>query len=117
MRDFGRFGVCILAVVRHCTKGKPVEVVGRSTARRRAALSTALGAALGALTMWAALPLIEAPRIPAIAVVPQLFKVGEYLCWKNEGLRRVEIVMPVNDRYTFVCGNGARFEDTFARIK
>lgn len=96
---------------------KAIEVVDRATAHKRSAQSSALGAVLGVLAMWAASPLIEAPRVPALAVAPQLFKVGDHLCNRNEGLRRIEVTLPANDRYTFVCGNGARFEDTFARIK
>lgn len=94
-----------------------VCVITKSAERWRAARASTLGGALGALILWSALPLVDAPRVPALAVAPQLFKVGEHLCQKNEELRRIEITMPVNDRYTFICGNGARFEDTFARIK
>lgn len=99
---------------------KEFEVVHVATARKRAAVTAGLGAVLGAIlavTIYQAFNAIVTPRVPAMAVSPMLFQVGEHLCKQNDGLLRVEIVMPVNDRYTFVCNNGARFEDTVARIR
>lgn len=98
-------------------KLREVEVIEHGTSRWRAVRASTLGSVLGALLLWLALPLVESPHVPALAIAPQLFTVGEYLCQQNKGLRRVEITLPVRDHYTFICGNGARFEDTFARIK
>ena len=110
----------LLAQVRRLARSKPIEVVDRRTARKRSFLSATLGAVLTSLVailIYQYLGTCFTPNVPAMAVAPQLFIVGNHLCERNDGLRRVEIVMPVNDRYTFICGNGARFDDTFARIK
>ena len=94
------------------------EVVLAPVARIRAARAAALGFLLAVLGNYALqLPAKLRVEVPAMAVSPLLFRVGQDLCRKNDGLRRIEIVLPVNDRYTFICVDGARFEDIMSTVK
>ena len=94
------------------------EVVLAPVARIRAARAAALGFLLAVLGNYAVqFPAKSGIDVPAMAVSPLLFRVGQDLCRKNSGLRRIEIIMPVNERYTFVCADGARFEDVVSTVK
>ena len=94
------------------------EVVLAPVARIRAARAAALGFLLAMLGNYVTQSVEKSGiSIPAMAVSPLLFRVGQDLCKKNNGLQRIEIIMPVNERYTFICADGARFEDVISTVR
>jgi hypothetical protein len=90
--------------------------------RKRDARRTLVGFALGA-TAALALGLyssqgehVATAGTGHTAVSPSLIRIAEWVCRKNDGLKELVVHAGRAGVFSFVCRDGARFEDVVARV-